>query len=61
MRTVHFRRIDRGNVLLPLCGDWGSMETDWTEDPDGVTCRACRETFRQGAPGAVAAPALRRG
>jgi hypothetical protein len=29
-----------------MCGEWGSMDTDWTGVPDGVTCAACRRALR---------------
>jgi hypothetical protein len=48
MRTVHLVMPGPGDVLRPLCGDWGSMETDWTGEPDEATCRACREAYRSG-------------
>jgi len=46
MRTVHLERTGTGNLLVPLCGDWGSMDTDRTAEPDEATCEACREAAR---------------
>ncbi len=47
MRVVHqIRGGDRPHVE-PLCGDWGAMDTDWTDKADGVTCPACRDLLRE--------------
>lgn len=46
MRTVHLVMSGPGDVLRPLCGDWGSMDTDWTGEPDEATCQGCREAYR---------------
>lgn len=65
MRVVHRVRDDAAARLEPLCGDWGSMDTHWTEDAAGVTCAAClgilRDISRSGARGAPAGPAPRSG
>jgi len=57
MRAIHFAKPPAGNSYLePLCGDWGSMDTHWTEDPGGVTCGACLDLLRgAGRPGQAAA------
>jgi len=41
MREVHFDRPSGGGTFLPICGDWGSPDSDWTREPRGVTCQAC--------------------
>lgn len=46
MRTIHYARPTAGPHLEPLCGEWGSTDTHWTEDMDGVTCVACLEALR---------------
>jgi len=55
MRVVHFERAKSQDLVQPLCGEWGSMDTDWSRDPDAVTCPACRDGFdrarRDGADG----------
>jgi hypothetical protein len=40
MRVIHFARPD-ARYAEPLCSDWGSMDTDWTDSASGVTCQAC--------------------
>lgn len=51
MRVVHYARSE-GRLLdgwaEPLCGDWGSMDTDWTDSTSGVTCEVCRGALRRG-------------
>ena len=50
MRVIHFARSDArpiGAHAEPLCGDWGSMDTDWTDSASGVTCEACRGVLRR--------------
>jgi hypothetical protein len=42
MRVVHLGRSVGGGVVRPFCGEWLSMDTDWTAEPDEVTCQACR-------------------
>lgn len=55
MHTVHFA--PEGTALVtPLCGDWAGMDTEWTGDPAGVTCRACREALRARASAGPLAP-----
>jgi len=55
MHTVHFA--PEGTALVrPLCGDWGSMDTEWTGDPAGVTCRACRAALRARGSAEASAP-----
>jgi hypothetical protein len=41
MRAIHLIGPDTTAGLLPLCGSWGSMDTDWTSVPSEVTCVAC--------------------
>jgi hypothetical protein len=55
MRVVHFARSDDRPSAEPLCGVWGSMDTDWTDVPGGVTCDACRVAL--GAAGWLATAA----
>ncbi len=47
MRVVHFAPSDAA-YAEPLCGDWGSMDTDWTDSASGVTCQACLGVLRRG-------------
>ncbi len=47
MRVVHQNRGGERPHVEPLCGDWGAMDTDWTDAADGVTCAACRELLRE--------------
>jgi hypothetical protein len=67
MRVVHFAPSDAppiGCHAEPLCGDWGSMDTDWTDSAAGVTCDACRGLLRAGpfpAPGLRASPGIAEG
>jgi hypothetical protein len=35
---------------VPLCGTWGSMDTDWTDAGGEVTCAACRIALRDAGP-----------
>jgi hypothetical protein len=55
MRVVHFARSDARPSAEPLCGVWGSMDTDWTDVAGGVTCDACRVALS--AAGSMAAAA----
>jgi len=50
MRPIHLQRILPGHVVVPRCGDWGSMDTDWTDDLSAVTCQACLEAARRDHP-----------
>ncbi len=52
MRPIHFVKPSAGSVLEPLCGDWGSLASHWTEDAAGVTCGACLDALgaRRRAP-----------
>lgn len=61
MRPYHFVRPTTAPLLEPLCGDWGYLDTHWTEDAGAVTCPACLEALRrQGRPaGTAEAPAPR--
>lgn len=49
MRLVHQARSDGRPHAEPLCGDWGSMDTDWTDAAEGVTCPACTAALRAAA------------
>ena len=52
MRVIHYSRRDVrpfGWHAEPLCGDWGGMDTDWTDLEAGVTCEGCRGLLRAGA------------
>ena len=59
MRVIHFARTAATGHVEPRCGDWGSMETDWTDVTAGVTCVACRDALHRGpghgGPGMLAA------
>ena len=46
MRVIHFVRPEVLGHAEPLCGVWGSMDTDWTGVASGVTCAACRGALR---------------
>jgi hypothetical protein len=52
MRVIHFVRPDATAGVEPLCGVWGSMDTDWTDVAGGVTCSACRNALRDVGSGA---------
>lgn len=60
MRVIHFARTAGTRHVEPRCGDWGSLDTDWTDVAAGVTCVACRGALHRGAgiggPGMLAAP-----
>lgn len=49
MRIVHQTRGGDRPHAEPLCGDWGSMDTDWTDAAGGVTCPACTAVLREQA------------
>lgn len=49
MRAIHFVRPSGSPHIEPLCGDWGSMATHWTEDAAGVSCRGCLDVLRDPA------------
>lgn len=49
MRVIHLGRTTATGHVLPRCGVWGSMDTQWTDVAAGVTCVACREAMRAGA------------
>jgi hypothetical protein len=51
MRVVHFASSVTGHAE-PLCGLWGSMDTDWTKAEEGVTCAGCQLALRDAGPGA---------
>jgi hypothetical protein len=56
MHIVHFAPGLSG-LVLPLCGNWGGMDSEWTGEPDGVTCPACRQAMRAAAhPASARAP-----
>lgn len=46
MRAIHFVRPSGSPRVEPLCGDWGSMDSHWTEDAAGVTCGGCLDALR---------------
>lgn len=64
MRVIHFAPSNAPPIgwhAEPLCGDWGSMDTDWTDSAAAVTCEACRGRLRAGrlpAPAPGASPGL---
>jgi hypothetical protein len=45
MRVFHFERPGTSPHVEPLCGDWGSMDADWTDVPASVTCVTCRSAL----------------
>lgn len=47
MRIIHFEHPSAAGGVQPLCGSWGSMDTDWTPVAAGVTCVACRDAMRK--------------
>lgn len=47
MRAIHLVGPDTTAGVLPLCGSWGSMDTDWTSVPSEVTCPACATDLRR--------------
>jgi hypothetical protein len=61
MRVIHFERTSGTGHAVPRCGVWGSMDTDWTEDADGVTCVACRAAMLEDARGLKVEDASTRG
>jgi hypothetical protein len=61
MRVIHFAPYEAppvGGHAEPRCGDWGSMDTDWTDSARGVTCEACRDLLRAGPIPAPASPGI---
>jgi hypothetical protein len=56
MRVIHFARTAGTGHVEPRCGDWGSMDTDWTDVTAGVTCVACRGALHRGPGIGVPAP-----
>ena len=52
MRAIHFVRPDATVGVEPLCGVWGSMDTDWTDVAGGVTCEVCKSALRGAGSGA---------
>lgn len=42
MRLVHLAELAESGHVVPRCGEWGSMDTDWTDREDGATCAACK-------------------
>jgi hypothetical protein len=61
MRVIHFERTSGTGHAVPRCGVWGSMDTDWTRDADGVTCVACRSAMLADARGPKVEDASARG
>jgi hypothetical protein len=61
MRVIHFERTSGTGHAVPWCGVWGSTDTDWTEDADGVTCVACRGAMIDRARGLPLEDASTRG
>lgn len=41
MRLVHLAYLTETGHVEPRCGAWGSMDSDWTDVADGVTCVGC--------------------
>jgi hypothetical protein len=46
MRAIHLVGPDVTAGVRPLCGTWGSMDTDWTTVSSEVTCTACTTNIR---------------
>jgi hypothetical protein len=46
MRAIHLVGPDTTAGVQPLCGDWGSMDTDWTTVEREMTCTACATGLR---------------
>lgn len=42
MRVIHRERVTPEHTVVPLCGEWVSLDEDWTDVDAGVTCAACR-------------------
>jgi hypothetical protein len=59
MRVIHYAELDGRLHAEPLCGSWGSMDTDWTNDAGGVTCEPCRTALRGERSGRSAGLATR--
>lgn len=56
MRVIHLERPEHHPWVEPLCGEWGAMDTDWTDDVSAVTCAACAGALRDvGRPPAALA------
>jgi len=60
VRVVHFASSDNRPHAEALCGDWGSMDSDWTDVSTGVTCDACRTVLREERSGAANAAERRK-
>ena len=64
MRVIHFAPSaapPTGCHAEPFSGDWGSMDTDWTDFATGGTCEACRDLLCAGpipGPGRGASPGI---
>ena len=56
MRATHLVGPVTTAGVLPLCGDWVSMDTDWTTVPSQVTCAACAADMRSLAARAAISP-----
>jgi hypothetical protein len=41
MRAIHLVKPNTTGGVEPLCGSWGSMDTDWTTVASQVTCAEC--------------------
>jgi hypothetical protein len=51
MRAIHLVGPNLTAGVLPLCGDWGSMDSDWTTFEAQVTCGACAADMRSSVRG----------
>ena len=49
MRVVHLGRSVGGGVVRPFCGEWLSMDTDWTKVPWEATCPPCLAALARAA------------
>lgn len=41
MRVVHFAALADTGHVVPWCGVWGSMDSDWTDIANNVSCLGC--------------------
>lgn len=53
MRVVHFASSDGRPHAEAACGDWGSLDSDWTDVSKGVTCTDCRDVLHDERTGAA--------
>ncbi|HET9595453.1 MAG TPA: hypothetical protein VFP65_07720 [Anaeromyxobacteraceae bacterium] len=49
MRVNHLQGTSATDRVVPRCGAWGSMDSDWTDVAANVSCVACRDAMRDDA------------